>query len=372
MNRFALAEAKGKLYHPELDAIRGFAFLVVFVYHASGLGQILREGSLALYAFNKSGPLAIETFFVLSSFLLTWLALNEVKFKGRFSIRNYFVRRILRIWPLYFVIMILGFVVVPYLAKAAGHSVTLPDKWYYLFFVANFYTLPHVYFLQFLWSISVEEQFYLIWGIFLKFFIKHIRWIALAFMIISVGFTTYRILNNVPKYFHTLNYFFDFACGAFGAYSLFYKKQIAGFFSKLKRTQTILFYLALPALIVLFYFLEQNNNPLTSDFAALLFRYCFIIYIAMFIIEQMSNPSRVRIFGKNRFLIFTGRISYGLYCFHGLNITLIGLLAPRFFPNMPGILLFATIFIINYAVAWVSYVYYELPFLKLKSRWKGV
>lgn len=371
MRNIAFAQARGRIHYPELDSIRGLGFLVVFTYHASGLSELLKEGSLGLYVFKKSGPFAIETFFVLSSFLLTWLALNEEKRKGKFSIRNYFMRRVLRIWPLYFLIMAIGFIAIPLLASHSGQTLTLPNKWYYLLFIANFYTLPHVYFLQFLWSISVEEQFYFIWGFSLKFLMKHIKWIAFVIMAISVGFTVHRISHQTPKYFHTLNYFFDFACGALAAYALFIGNRIVRIFSNFNRFHTTLYYLALPILFVLFYFLEKNNPGIAGDFYSLLFRYLFIIYVALLIIEQLTNPSRTKVFGKNKFLILTGKISYGLYCFHGINITLAGLIVSRFFPDLPIIITYMGTFIFNYVLAWTIYTYYELPFLRLKEKWKG-
>ena len=139
-------QEKAKYYFPQLDSIRGLSFLAVFFFHAVhphfGTGFFSR---MAQYLYNNL-VLSIDVFFILSSFLLTWLGINEYKEKGNFSFVNYFIRRILRIWPLYFLIMIFSFILLPYLQV----SVTLPPAFYYVYFISNFYLEGHVYFLRFL------------------------------------------------------------------------------------------------------------------------------------------------------------------------------------------------------------------------------
>ena len=109
-----------KYYFPQLDAIRGLSFLGIYFVHAFhpdfGTG-FFKE--LLQYLYNNLA-LSIDVFFILSSFLLTWLGINEYKVKGNFSFINYFIRRALRIWPLYILLMIFSFIIVPY----AGGSVT--------------------------------------------------------------------------------------------------------------------------------------------------------------------------------------------------------------------------------------------------------
>ena len=312
---------KAPYYFPQLDAIRGLSFLAVYFFHAFhpdfGLGFFGRMAKF--FCYNLS--LSIDVFFILSSFLLTWLGINEYKSKGNFSFINYFIRRALRIWPLYFLLMLFSFVVLPYAANALGAPVTLPPASYYLFFVSNFYLEGHVYFLRFLWTLSVEEQFYIFWGVCLLFFQKQLLlWVSIL-IIVSVLFTVYALFNHIFHDFNTLTYLFDFAVGIFAAVILHQGNPVVDFFKKISITNSILFLIVLPVLFVAL-FLATDLLPLAyASWLDLLGRYIFIIYVGLFIIEQMVNDHSILKLRSNRFLIYTGKISYGLYCFHGIVLT---------------------------------------------------
>lgn len=348
------------------------SFLAIFLYHAfhiSNTGYLFAD--FLSYLFNNL-PLAIDVFFILSSFLLTYLALSEYKKRNNFSFKHYFTRRILRIWPLYFFIMVLAFLVFPIIASKFHTSLTLPNSLYYVFFIANLYTIDHVFFLKFLWTISVEEQFYLFWGFTLKFLHKKLGIIIAALFLSSISSSTYAIITGASNYYSTINYLFDFASGALAALYVFSDSRIIMWIRNLSRAGTYAFYLYPFCHFILFYFLDANSKGILNSCAGLLNRYLFIIYISLFIIEQMKNNSRTKILAQNKFLVLTGKLSYGLYCFHGITITFINLLFQHYNLNIKAWLLVPIYFIVNYLIAGVSYKYLELPFLKLKRRWRSI
>src|SRR5436190_3452454 len=175
-------QGQAKYYFPQLDAIRGLDFFFVFFLHAYHPHfQTGFVGEMLKYFYNNL-VLTIDVFFILSSFLLTWLGINEYKANGNFSFINYFVRRALRIWPLYILLMLFTFVLLPYISAGLKVPVTLPPAIYYVLFVSNFYLEEHVYFLRFLWSLSVEEQFYIVWGACMVFFQKKLAVCAWIFV----------------------------------------------------------------------------------------------------------------------------------------------------------------------------------------------
>ena len=88
---------KAKYYFPQLDSIRGLSFLAVFFFHAFHPHFGTRFFGRMLQYFYNNLDLSIDVFFILSSFLLTWLGINEYRTKGNFSFVNYFIRRALRI-----------------------------------------------------------------------------------------------------------------------------------------------------------------------------------------------------------------------------------------------------------------------------------
>ncbi|MEO8109479.1 MAG: acyltransferase [Ginsengibacter sp.] len=364
--------AQHKLYFPQLDSVRGISFIAIFLFHAvrlPGKGFFLAGFINYLY---ENLPLGLEVFFVLSSFLLTYLGLSEYKKRNSFSFKNYFTRRILRIWPLYYFILLLAFIVSPFIAHRYGFSLSLPNPWYYIFFISNFYIIDHVFFLRFLWTISVEEQFYLLWGISLRFFYKKLPLIIGLFFLISITFSVYATLMQKSHYLNSLTYLFDFACGALAAIAIFRNRKLISWIKSMSRVATAFFYSYLVFHFIIFYFLDKNTTGFANNFSALLSRYLFIIYTAFFIIEQVTNNERTTILEKSRFLVFTGKLSYGLYCYHGITITFINLLLQHFGINIMNGMLVIIYFTVNYFIAIISYNYLELPFLRLKNRWRRI
>lgn len=362
--------AKSKYYFPQLDSIRGLSFIAIFLFHAIRItDKPFFLSGFARYLYSNL-PLGLEVFFVLSSFLLTWLGFNEYQKQGNFSFKNYFTRRALRIWPLYFFILFLAFIVIRSIAAYFHYAITLPNAWYYVFFIANFYTIDHVFLLRILWTISVEEQFYLFWGLSLKFFYKNLKLVISLLVLVSVSFSIYAITNHRSSYFNTLTYLFDFACGSSAAALLFSENKLLGRLKNLSSPGRKIFYSYLVFHFIIFYFLNQFSSGLANDFIALICRYIFVIYMAFFIARQVAYNSQDTILAKNAPLIFTGKISYGLYCYHGITITLLNLLLLKY--DIENGIMVIIYFVINYAIATISYFYLERPFLKLKQKLRRI
>lgn len=361
-----------KYYFPQLDAIRGLSFLGIYFVHAFhphfGAGFF---NQLLQYLYNNL-LLSLDVFFILSSFLLTWLGLNEYKATGNFSFINYFIRRALRIWPLYTLLMIFSFILIPYATSYFHEPVTLPPARYYLFFVSNFYLEGHVYFLRFLWTLSVEEQFYLFWGLCLLVLQKRMLLCVFLLAAISIAYTIYAVQTGADGYYNTLIYLFDFAVGILAAVLMHQDNHIIEVFKKITGIKSILFLLLLPALFIIIFSITYFAPNLFWYWADILMRYIFIIYTGFFIIDQIVNEKAFLKLKSQRFLIYTGKISYGLYCFHGIVLTFGLLLLQKTAIVLPAFLQTIFLLIINYFVSTLSYQYIEKPFLSLKNRLRRV
>lgn len=355
-------------YYPQLDSLRGISFLVIFFFHAvhPQFGST-SVGSFMGYVYSQM-TLSIDIFFILSSFLLTMIGMMEHQKKGKFSFTNFFKRRLLRIWPLYFSFLLFSFLIFPFIAKAAGFEMTLPKREYYFFFVSNFYSEEHVFFLRILWTISVEEQFYLLLGILLFFFIKQLVRIFLLLLLLSFLFSLFCFFYQKDGYFHTLTYFADFAMGGLAACFITKNIRLITAIRSVKRGR-IFFYCYLLFHFPLFYLL---NNLFHHSLIDLLSRYVFILYITLIIIMQVQYRNETSVLKDNRFLIYTGKISYGLYCFHGISITFFQMIVRQLETNMPEWVLAILTLGFTFCVASLSYRYFEKPFLKLKDKLKMV
>ena len=359
---------KSKNYFPELDSIRGLSVLAVFFLHAIHLDQGTGFFSKMVYYFHANLFLGLDVFFILSSFLLTSLGINEYKARGNFSFINYFTRRVLRIWPLYILLMIFSFIIVPYAADYFNVPVTLPPAYYYLFFISNFYLEGHVYFLRFLWTLSVEEQFYLFWGLCMLVLQKRMLLCVLLLTATSIVYTVYAVQSGADVYYNTLIYLFDFAVGILAAMLMQKGHYIVEVFKKMTTVKSLLFLLLLPVLFIIMFCITNFAPNVFGQWSDVIMRYVFIVYTGFFIIDQMVNEKAFLKLKSQPFLIYTGKISYGLYCFHGIVLTFGMIVLQKLEINMPSILRVLLFLAVNYLVASISYQFVEKPFLKLKDK----
>lgn len=159
-----------RLYLPEVDGLRGIAFVLVFLHHIP-FPESWTESSDILARLHAFGWIGVDIFLVLSAYLLSKLAIHEFNATGSFNIQKFYVRRMIRIWPLYFMGLFIGFIIYPSLMLAAGSSLgrhldSIRDHAIpYLLFSGNFsYATYHntLGLYKSLWTVSLEEQFYLI------------------------------------------------------------------------------------------------------------------------------------------------------------------------------------------------------------------
>ncbi len=361
------------IYYPQLDGLRGIAFLCIFFFHAyhPHFYDNLFGGYLKFLYSNLA--LAIDTFFVYSSFLLTLLGIREYEKNGNFSYWNFFLRRTFRIWPLYYFLMLIFFIVVPFVAGRMNIEVSLPPSEYYLLFISNYYFGEHIFMMKFLWTLSVEEQFYIVWGFVMMKFQHKFNLVIGLFIVVSVGFTIYSTLNHMPNFNNTLSYLFDFSAGAIAAIAYHKKNKVVAVFQRMSKLQSVFFIIVLPIVISFTFFIINNRSAgiyklLFQD----LYRYFFVVYISLLIIEQLVNEKTILKLGKNRILVYTGKICYGMYCYHGLVLTIGFYFFNKFsftnYPMVNALIMLAG----TYIAASLSYRFIEGPFLKLKDKLRRI
>ncbi len=209
---------QGRVYYPGLDGLRAFAIAMVYAFHDHDLDllgyltawvevplalavdplvEALGLPSVSLWArvlphrlFRSNGWAGVQVFFVLSGFLITTLLLRERGRFGRVDLRAFWVRRALRIWPLYYLVVAIGFGIYPWLGSG-----TTPTAWRasyggqlpaFLGFLGNWSMIQRGQMpdpISVLWSVCVEEQFYLFVPLLVGFLVPRWRVLALAALI---------------------------------------------------------------------------------------------------------------------------------------------------------------------------------------------
>jgi len=217
-----------KIFFQNLDGLRFFAFVMVFLNHATnsiGYNSNNVYVKLFIYKYLSNGDLGVNFFFVLSGFLITYLLLSEKESIGKINTSNFYLRRMLRIWPLYYFVLMLGLVLIPALVQNSGVAFPMKvgvDKlnhYLYLAFLGNFDFIYHGITnstIGVLWSISVEEQFYLVWPLIIAIIPK--RYLTSVFIAFIFWSVCYRLFFSEGKgvllKFHTISSLSDLATGA--------------------------------------------------------------------------------------------------------------------------------------------------------------
>ncbi len=376
--------APAKVHFGGLNALRFFAALFVVIGHiplnqASGKLPHPSYGAL----FFRGAP-AVAFFFTLSGFLITYLLLTEQQRTGTIAVRKFYLRRVLRIWPLYFAVVAFGLAFYNLILPAVGipypvaYSVPFAAL-LYLFFLPNLmnslYTVGGI--LNPLWSIGIEEQFYLGWAPAVK------RWQArLPLLLAGVFFVSLAIfsLNRleffgpgwVRLFFSQLKFHF-MAIGGFAAWALVKRREHLlnawPFASRIAQWVLLL-------LLADFYLFNWARWGGYGEELVQLALYPWLI------VNVAANPRRILILRGTslggRVLDHLGVISYGIYMLHMIAVYATTALFQRtswwhdrslalYCVAFYGLAIGGTL-----VMAHLSYRFFESPFLRLKERFAVV
>ena len=343
--------------------------------------QIRRKAGLAHlkdYSFFNNGGLAVSFFFVLSGFLITYLLLRERAQTGRIHIGGFYMRRVLRIWPLYYLLVLLGLVVVPALGRAGLVAYALPfeagEVWYYYVFFAPFLVnlLYAPTFLDPLWSIGVEELFYLFWAPLVRFFGRWLPQLCLGVVALKVAW----LVAAPPGFWLELARSLQFeamAIGALAAWWLYGREApLAQLYVFRPAGQMLL--LGLVLVRVGMHGWLSANSPAYAAFAANAWAQPLVLaaLFAWLIINVSANPATLMPL-RSGLLGYLGRISYGIYMYHMLVVFVLVQAGKRYLAALPAgvdtavFYLLATAGVV--AVAALSKRLVEDPILRQRKYW---
>jgi peptidoglycan/LPS O-acetylase OafA/YrhL len=365
---------KRKINFENLDGIRFLCFLSVFFFHSFfTLEQTIKDNNFFIFIKTilfKNGNLGVNFFFVLSGFLITYLLIEEKKQYEKVHIIKFWIRRILRIWPLYFVCVFIGFIVFPIMKKLSGG---VPNETanilYYITFTNNFDIikngLPDASILGVLWSIAIEEQFYFLWPFVLYF--SPIKKLYIPFISIIIISIVFRIFNTtyILYEFHTFSCIGDMTIGAFGAWLI---QQSDTFKLNLQRLNKFYIYLIYVVFVFLYLFKQNINYPIFHIFERIILSVVFIFII----LEQCFCDNSFYKMKNFQTISKLGTYTYGLYCLHFIGILVTLTLFKKLHIKDS---IFKVIFLdttlslfITLIISIVSYHFFENLFLKQKDK----
>ncbi len=371
-----------KTYFENLDALRFFAFILVFISHASlFLGLTYPNFHIFRIRYLGHGDLGVSFFFVLSGFLITYLLLEE-KRRHPISLKHFYLRKVLRLLPLYFIVLIVGFFVIPHISSPGfpfGTTIDLAKLPWYIFFLGNIDMTVHnatSAVIAVLWAISVEEQFYLIWPSIIKFFNR--KNIVIILLCIFLASSIYRFLHssdyNAVHYF-TLSVVSDLVIGSLTAMLAFSKNKLFEKITHIPKVYIVAVYMLLFILMPARIFYLTLPYPFLVSLLTMLEPIIFCLIFAFIILEQSYSPHSFWKAGKTKIATHLGRISYGLYAYHIIIFFVVlrvgSLLGVPYTSTSIPLFLGKTvvIFLLTIMIARLSFRYIESPFLRLKNKY---
>lgn len=368
-----------KIYLSNLNSIRAIAAFLVIVSHIER--QLQYFNITSNIELVKIGPVGVTLFFCLSGFLITYLLLIEKDLFNKINIKDFYIRRFLRIWPLYYILLLFVYLLIPYLLPEyylqEKDRFTAKSALLNVFFLTNVtmilkYT-PLI--ISIIWSIGIEEQFYLFWPWIVKSYnlIKNIIFIILLLPILKIVLLllSYKI-ENLKIIYDILNLtrFDSMAIGGlFGVLAL--KKSftinnitIKDYWFKGTKIQLIIYPLTIFSLIYLVHFDLLFN---VYNFQILPFLFSIIL---LNLVDTKNSIFNL----ENKLFNYLGKISYSLYLLHFVFFYLFHPILRKWIDSFDSINLILKTFIVYFVsiigsiiISLLSYELIEKRFLSYKK-----
>lgn len=359
------AISKDRIYYPSLDILRGIAILLVFLSH-----------TLTLFPF-EFGWVGVDLFFVLSGFLITNILIETRHHTHYF--RNFYIRRALRIFPLYYLFLLFYFYITPNFFSNKYYNSYVFSKenqvWFWTH-IQNWLVIikgmNKTRMVAHFWSLAVEEQFYLVWPLIIPPLMRFRKPIAIIGGLIVLAILTRTIIwvkdgYALENYYcNTISRFDSILCGCLIA---IYQKQG----KKLSLPSLVAVLVACTAYIFISVYLGRNlylTNPYFATVGYTVIALFFAMVIYIFINYKSTSTYFVK---KLSLLSYIGKISYGMYIFHLPIHLLLGSYLNnyllKFIPNHITTMLLASLtsLLLTILLSTISYFYFEKPIMVLKK-----
>lgn len=331
----------------------------------------------------SNGDLGVSFFFVLSGFLITYLLLEEKENTGKIDVKNFYIRRILRIWPVYFLVIGIALLLLPLLNDylppgfPMRHATDRLNAWLYLGFAGNFdyiwNGITNVA-VGILWSVSIEEQFYLFWPLVIAVVPK--RKLLPVFILLITASVLFRFYfsnggNINIIHHHSFSCASDLITGAV----LAYLSMIPAFIERIKKMPVyviagiyVIGFVLLPFREFIWkfgihYLQVASIQPVLIS-----------LFFAFIIMEQCFAEKSFYKAGNFSRISKLGTYTYGMYCYHMVLFFLVLFIYSQFGIPVSSTGLLQHVFssllclLLTVTLSRLSYRYFETPFLKLKKK----
>ena len=370
MDKAKIEIKPGGIYLPNLNGLRCIAAFLVLVHHVEQLRWLSGwESYWEIPFFESVGKTAVNLFFVLSGYLITFLLIKEKEKVGDISIKDFYYRRILRIWPLYYFVVICSFFVFPqfdifriqhfhYDLFYENFQVALLLFGLFLsnFFLIYYGFIPHV---TQVWSIGIEEQFYLIW----PWFIKYAPSVPRVILYFIINYNLLRVVFKVlhsTGYIHKVIYFPPIDCLAIGGFfALIFLGKVKMPFMEYFQTSGFQWFI-----------LVVTSGLILSGINIPFINYQVYSVLFGFLLLGISSDKSILNLEFQPFN-YLGKISYGIYMYHPVVIA-VCLNVGNKLNQQNSVFIYTSSILLTTLVASLSYRIFEHRFISMKFKFSKI
>ena len=355
-----------RIYFPELDGLRFFAFLLVFVHHHPLFSEIPYLSFLHVY-----GWVGVDLFFTLSAYLFTKLLIAEFYKTKTISFKKFYIRRLFRIWPVYFLFVIFCIILYYFLNDTIDDNIGIRIIGLFTFsdnIMCALYGFNQLPYTAHLWTISYEEQFYIFIPIIIFLLVRTI-WKNKLISLISVFllFNVFRLVMMANNVTHLAIWVLPTT--RFESILLGIVIGFGGFKFLLNRINPIVI-----GLIGILFFGLLVLLPRPNEISFwLILKYSFMGISTSMVLFSVLNSDFLKKFFSQKIFVFLGKRSYGLYLYHFLGMEVADIMIEKI-TLLPSNSLTSFIYslLITIIVSIISYWLVETPFLKLKKKFEVI
>ena len=363
-----------RLHFKDLNALRFFAFIPVFLFCVFYLTRTDNEGfhSEMTNLFEILATNSLDFFFFLSAFLLASHGLREYKYNESFSLKSFYIRRVLRVAPLFIISLLFAFLLHPVIIKIlkliAVNTPSFTDFFIHLPGTLTGFTKEQYIYLLIAWAVYMFIQYYLLIGIILKNFEKHLDKIALAAVIIGIAARIFHHFVDLPFQFDFLSFGVAIGCGLYLAIKVRNNDKLIDRVKNIPKRLIVPLYITGLIVIVFTYLLSDHFVWIS---VAPLFTSIIFSFI---VLEQTFGKNSAVKLRNNKLISHLGKISFGMIIYQSIiNVLIvIGIDSLDFEINSVAVKagFTALSFILSWIVADLSYNFFEKPLLRFRREFK--
>lgn len=367
-----------RLHFKDINAIKALAFIPIYLFSILFLINSPEKGMLyeVVLKLERLAYGSIDFFFFISAFLITSHGLREYKYLDKFSFKNFLVRRIFRIAIVLILALSFAYFVHPWLIKVLDlkmPNLIFPTIEPFLLLVPNYFANfhgDHLLYITIICSIYMFLQYFIVWGILMRFFKKQLIFLSTGLIVIGIGARLFHFFNDSSYLLDTFSYGVSMGFGAITANAVRNETPIFQKIRELPKKLNAAIYIVGAILFFVSYLIVGNS------FAAIIVPVILGLFFSFLIIDQTFGKNSLVQFKNMKLLSYLGKISYGFIVYQGIVGVLIVLGVLSLDYQLDSIMIIVAIvfggFIASVIVADISYKLFEKPLQRFRREFKKV